>query len=297
MPTEYCYPPVNRAVLDSGCYVTSIGLLDHEKGGTYPPHGHPGDYRFDWQKGRVLADTTLVGVSRGGGVWETRQARGRLESGSVLFLPPGEWHRYRPDAQTGWREQWLCLRGDLLHRLIDKSILPAQARIQKGDAWLDCEARLNGLRQEILGSPGANLPSWGARALSIVLQLWEPVSESPGSGPAAIPAAVDLTRQALGFIEQNSHRPILVEDVARACGRNRRTLERLFQKARLGSILEVIATQRVSRAKFLLRETHLSIKQVAGEAGFGSSQHFIACFRRLEKCTPSGYRRISGQGA
>lgn len=276
----------------TGCYVTSVGSLDHKKGRPYPPSGHPGDYRFEWEKGRILADTTLVGISRGGGVWETRHASGRLEPGCVLFLPAGEWHRYRPNPQTGWREQWLCLRGDLLHRLLESEILPAQARVRTCNEWAGWEARLNRLREEILGRQGSNRLSWGARALSIVLELWEP-DEDPDRRPTepAAPTAGDLTRRALGFIERNSHRPILVEDVAQACGRTRRTLERLFHKARLGSILNAICSTRIARAKHLLRETHLSIKQVAGEAGFASSQHFIACFRRCEKCTPSEYRR------
>lgn len=294
MPTptsfEPCYPPVNRAVMDTGCYVTSVGLLNHERGLAYPPAGHPRDFRFDWEKGRTLADATLLGISSGSGFWETRHEKGRLEAGSVLFLPPGEWHRYRPNLDTGWCEQWLCLRGDLLHRTIEKYIIPARARVRKCDKGPAWEARLKRLREEIMAHPGSNLPSWGVRALSIVLELWEPVDAPTIPTHAAGSTMADLTRQALGFIEQNSHRPIFVEDVARACGRNRRTLERLFHDARLGSVAETIIAQRLSRAKYLLRETPLSIKQVAGEAGFGSSQHLIACFRRLENCTPSEYR-------
>jgi transcriptional regulator GlxA family with amidase domain len=80
-----------------------------------------------------------------------------------------------------------------------------------------------------------------------------------------------------------------------ACGCSRRTLERLFQEADWTSISDTIAAKRLSRAKNLLRETRLGIKQVAGDTGFSSPQHFIACFHRWEKCTPSQFRRRKEQ--
>lgn len=291
MTSGYCYPPVNRAVIDTGCYVTSIGVRDQKKGGRYPPAGHPDDYRFEWSKGRTLADVTVLGVARGTGLWETRRGGGRLTEGEVLYLPPREWHRYRPDEAVGWCEKWMCLRGVLIHQLIEKSLIPAQPQMIKCDNWSDWESRLDRLREEAVGSAGCNRLSWGARGLSILLELWEAQGGVTSQASAAAHGSDGIARLALGFIEQNSHRPILVEDVARFCARTRRTLERVFQKHCLVSISEAISASRVTRARYLLKDTTLSIKQVAGDAGFQSSQHFIATFRRRENCTPSEYRR------
>ena len=34
-----------------------------------------------------------------------------VEPGSVMLLFPGEWHRYRPNQESGWDEYWVSFGG------------------------------------------------------------------------------------------------------------------------------------------------------------------------------------------
>jgi AraC-like ligand binding domain len=51
----------------------------------------------------------IVYVTEGEGYFESEisHRKQRVESGSVLILFPGIWHRHSPDPQTGWVENWI----------------------------------------------------------------------------------------------------------------------------------------------------------------------------------------------
>ena len=39
----------------------------------------------------------------------------RFDAGDAYLFLPGEWHRQRPDPETGWSNLWLHFNGDLPH--------------------------------------------------------------------------------------------------------------------------------------------------------------------------------------
>jgi transcriptional regulator GlxA family with amidase domain len=50
---------------------------------------------------------------------------------------------------------------------------------------------------------------------------------------------------------------------------------------------------RIQRARRLLTEVDLSIKQVAARCGFRNPHHFSRVFRRIDGLTPSAYREAA----
>ena len=56
------------------------------------------------------------------------------------------------------------------------------------------------------------------------------------------------------------------------------------------SFREHLALLRLARAKALLRDTGMSVIEVAGETGWSSLAHFNSVFRRRVGATPSRYR-------
>jgi AraC family transcriptional regulator, regulatory protein of adaptative response / DNA-3-methyladenine glycosylase II len=82
-----------------------------------------------------------------------------------------------------------------------------------------------------------------------------------------------------------------VEVLAARLGMGERQLRRLFER-HLGVPPVVVAqTRRVLFAKQLIQETSLSMKDVAGAAGFGSVRRFNDTFRRLYRRSPRELRR------
>ncbi len=81
-----------------------------------------------------------------------------------------------------------------------------------------------------------------------------------------------------------------VDSVAHATGVSRRTLERRFRASCDRSIAKEIRRLRILKAKRLLAETEMQIKQVALETGFRDPVRLHEVFVREEEMTPSQYR-------
>lgn len=284
---KFHYPPVDLRVLRSGCYLTSVGALTYQPGQSYPVAGHPREFALHWSSGRTLTDFALVMIVEGAGDWESpRGERARVTAGDLFYLVPGGWHRYRPAGDRGWTEKWCCLTGEIVHRMIDANLLPRRCRRVPGGVKKETEKRLDRLRQDILREPGENHPSWGLRALSLLL---ESLGDRPRVGhPSQVHPVVET---AVRFIRENLHRPLQVTDVATHCRVERRTLERAFSRHSLGPIGQFLVRERILRAEMLLRDTELSIKEVAFASGFGGTSRMIYDFRRHRQTTPGAFRR------
>jgi AraC family transcriptional regulator len=68
------------------------------------------------------------------------------------------------------------------------------------------------------------------------------------------------------------------------------TFARKFRAATGISPYAYVITRRVERACWLLRETSLSISEIALTSGFSSQSHFTTTFRRIRGVTPQVYR-------
>ena len=77
---------------------------------------------------------------------------------------------------------------------------------------------------------------------------------------------------------------------ARRAGLSERHASRLFQLELGKTFREHLAELRLERAKQLLRDTGMTVIEVAGETGWSSLAHFNSVFRRRVGATPSQFR-------
>ena len=92
------------------------------------------------------------------------------------------------------------------------------------------------------------------------------------------------------YIKDHAHEGINVDDVIRHCGASRSKLERHFSD-RLGCTPhEFIVRCRINRVKRLLIETNFTVARIATMAGFQTSSHMTAVFRRQTGKSPGQYR-------
>ncbi|MEM1227049.1 MAG: DNA-binding transcriptional regulator [Planctomycetota bacterium] len=97
--------------------------------------------------------------------------------------------------------------------------------------------------------------------------------------------------QALGYIRRNATANIRVGDVVRQSELSRRSLEHRFRKLLGITPSEEIRRVRVDRMKELLRDTDLSIGEIADRTGFEYGEYMAAAFKRETGSTPTEYRR------
>ncbi len=277
----YHYPPVSKREVAQELYVTSVGRIAHRAGEDYPPSGHPPDYAFTWAKGRILGDFTLIWIESGRGFVEMRDLGSfEMKPGFILFLPPGVWHRYRPDLATGWIERWVCLNGGYLHRLTNKNVFPTAPALRP----VRRESVLNACFEALCRSGGGDGLADAALALAMIATLIDArLEQRPEEQPHTNDVLVNATAD---FIRAHCHRRLGVEEVARHMGVSRRSLERRFANCWAHGVAEEITMARVERGRSLLNESGMSVKEAGYAAGFGGPRRFIEAHRRLHGVTP-----------
>ncbi len=92
-------------------------------------------------------------------------------------------------------------------------------------------------------------------------------------------------------MEQSLEEPVSCSDLARNVGLSTRQLERLFRKYMGTAPTKYYIGLRLSRARYLLRQTSMPILSVALACGFVSASHFSKCYREYFYRTPSEERR------
>jgi LacI family transcriptional regulator len=97
--------------------------------------------------------------------------------------------------------------------------------------------------------------------------------------------------EALRFIRESAHRPILVDDVAKAAHVGRRTLENRFRALLQISVHDSIRRERIQRACRLLKETDMLIEYLAEACGYITRERFNQAFKQETGTTPSSYRK------
>lgn len=93
------------------------------------------------------------------------------------------------------------------------------------------------------------------------------------------------------FVQENCSAPIDRASVGKAMGLHPNHVSRLFRQFAGESFNQVLRRLRMDRAKQLLRDGEMSIKAVAAECGYSSTEYFGNEFRRLFGTSPGRFRR------
>jgi YesN/AraC family two-component response regulator len=95
--------------------------------------------------------------------------------------------------------------------------------------------------------------------------------------------------RALSYIDEHYREQISLESCAGEVGMSYAHLSRIFKKETSLSFSEYLNHFRVSRAKILLAEKKMTIKQIVDETGFANYNYFFRVFKDVEKLTPAEY--------
>jgi AraC-like DNA-binding protein len=101
----------------------------------------------------------------------------------------------------------------------------------------------------------------------------------------------DHLREILTYINAHSKEEISRKSLAKAVGISEGAVSDIFAGTLKMSLPEYLHSIRVGEAEKLLRETKLSVTEIAEVSGFGSIRSFNRAFSERFGVSPSGYRR------
>jgi AraC-like DNA-binding protein len=279
--------PVPEWLFREKIYATHVGWERIESNAPYPQQ-RAKIYYFQWEEGRILPEFCLALCTAGEGQLETRQGCQQIHTGDAFLFQAGEWHRHRPEPATGWVILWLHFNGNLPHEWMRDGAFKISANkpdiADKELFRAQFERLLVSLYRNSHGNSAAI--SWQALGLLSHFVVDVRVAEQPEDQDAR-----SIARRASEFIMNHTHKVIDVGEVAAHVGCSRRTLETHFKHHTGRTILEEIQHCRLERAKSLLLETDMPLKQIIHRAGFQSREQMRLVFKKLLGVTPGSFRK------
>jgi AraC-like DNA-binding protein len=196
------------------------------------------------------------------------------------------WHRYAPDAKTGWTEHWLECTGPAFNRAMkigllreDKPVLRVGMNRDLMDAFELCHRwarRLSPARADALAALGVHL-----------LAALESV-ETPDQPPSHADAVI---AQAQATIIERFQERLDIAELAESLSVSYSWLRQHFKQRTGLSPKQFHMQVRLKRAQDLLANTTKSIKEIADILGFDSAYHLSAQFKARTGTAPKLWRR------
>ena len=279
------YFPVSKRDRDWGCHGITAGMARILPHTAYPPAGHPRGHMFDWTKGRVLREYALVYIASGRGEFEcTGRRRRAIESGSLLLLFPGVWHRYQPDPETGWTEYWVGFNGGFMRNLMRHRFFSPRHPVLKPRN----EPEVSALFQSMVAAINQDAPALQQVVAGITVHLLGLLFSARQIGPETSSGRTTRIQDAVALLHRGNTRS---SELAQQLGMSERVLRRDFKKHTGLSPHQYYLQLGIANARRLLANTSMSVKQVAAECGFVDEQYFCRLFKKKTGLAPGQWRR------
>jgi len=99
-----------------------------------------------------------------------------------------------------------------------------------------------------------------------------------------------VLRQVMDYIDSNLDSPLRMASLAEVCGLSQYRFAHNFKSATGVPPYQYVIRRRLDRAKHMLRQTNLSVLDIANAVGCQSISRFNSLFRQEMGITPSSYR-------
>jgi AraC-like DNA-binding protein len=92
------------------------------------------------------------------------------------------------------------------------------------------------------------------------------------------------------YVQENFQHPLTRESVAQRFGIAPTHVSRLFRIEGLTNFRDYLNLARINRAKFILANYAIPLKEVAANCGYSDAAYFCRVFKAIAKTTPTQYR-------
>lgn len=98
-------------------------------------------------------------------------------------------------------------------------------------------------------------------------------------------------KEVISLLENNVYSTLTINDVCKKAAYGRAYLFRVFKEKTGKTIMEYYLNLKIEKAKQLLRENELSVKEISELLSFNEPNYFTKTFKRITGLTPTAYKR------
>ena len=270
-----------------GVDILTIGHNIHQPKKDYPDPNHPNRYYFDWCQGRTLDEFQLIYVANGQGVFESAAISPTLvEGGTAFLLYPGVWHRFKPSPETGWEEFWVGFRGHYAEYLMRQECFSPQRPLMR----IGFRAELLNVFTRLTDTLKYEGIAYQQIATCQIIQLLGLVYTSALMGDTSRTQREQLVHQVRYQIQGNWEKDINFETLAKEKNVSYVWLRKAFKEVMGVAPGQYHLNLKIEKAMQMLRETNLSISEIAYQTGFESLFYFSRIFKKKIHVSPSEFR-------
>ncbi len=288
----------------------SVSIRRWQLEGVQVAHAHsrfqqPG--RFSWQDDRDIVHLHFALKGACSFKAERIGQTDVLQAGhhNLLYAPFGDMvvHHYDTAIETFGiqlhRDRFVQLTesaSDSIRRFAD-GILEGKAGLLR-PKWGNWDGALRQAIQSVIDNPfSGNLQRqwiWFKTIEILVLQAEALGAEDPVRVEGWSPKEQKQLDEVRELLRSRFNDPPTLPEIARAVGLNEYKLKRGF-KARFGtSIFKYLTALRLEKARQLLLDSQVAVKDIAVELGYSSPQHLATAFRKQFEQSPRDYRKAKG---
>jgi len=285
------YVPPGRDALIWGVRVLDAGFEAFPPGKPYPAkEHHPAPYLYAWDNGRVFSEYQFLAITRGRGILETATCPHlEIAAGDLFILFPGEWHRFRPDAETGWDENFVGFDGDYARHLMQSFFTPAEP-VLRGAATPETVKLIRSIAVAAEDTSPETAPLVFSDMITLITRLVLFTRVHASEERRAVRQKISDARE---HILGHAFQRIDFRGLAASLGLSYTLFRRLFQKEAGHAPLAYQLEIRISRARVLVEQTDLPISEIARQTGFANVFYFSKMFSKRVGQTPSACRRTA----
>lgn len=279
---DFEYLIVNENDKLFGLWVNAVGLCSIPKGTE-----HYSAYFLNAARGRVLREYQLLYITRGEGCFESETTRKvKIGEGTLIMLYPGQWHTYSPDLSTDWNEYYIGFEGLVIENLIKNSFFLKETQILSVGFH---ESLVNLFTHAIKIAKDDKIASQQHLAGVVLHILGKVLSISKNSLYDNSEAYRKIERAKI-MMHENIYKEIDPEQIAEELNISYSWFRKIFKTYTGYAPAQYFQELKISKAKHLLTETTQSIKEIACQLNYNSTEHFFSLFKRKTKFTPAQYR-------
>jgi AraC-like DNA-binding protein len=236
---------------------------------------------MNWDRGRTLDEYQFVYISEGGGRLRSFEGEFILRPGNLVVLVPGEKHRYAPDPETGWTEYWIGFSGTVPAEWTKRGLLEAAITVHpilnQKTMRLPFEEALNFAQNEN--------HALQALIVSCVTRIFAWLIEDRHARSSQV--SHDTIEQAKSIFEKSIYHPVDMEWLTTILNVNYQHLRDKFREKTGLSPYQYFLQMKINKAKELLQEGTLSIKEISYKLSFESPYYFSRLFKKKTGVSPS----------
>lgn len=276
-----------------GLTVTTVGHQTVAENDSYPPVGHPSEYQFDDEHGRVLNEYQLLYITDGDGIFSYGDPKQSclITEGKMFFLMPGVWHSYKPLANSGWNEYWIGFKGEIINKIVKEGFFLNQAPVFN----IGLNERIVDLYNKSIEIANEERAGFQHALAGIVMHILGLMYYRHKTRDFVDEDLIKKINKSKVIMRESIFEKITAEDIAKRINISYSGFRKAFKEYVGTSPSKYMLELKLNEAKLLLSTTPQSVKQISFALNFDNQDYFATFFKKRTGYTPIEYRN-SGVG-